>query len=71
MASATALQETVGNRLGPCKLLLQLGEGGMGTVSLAEQEVPAKQRLALKFIKAGMIRPGPLPASRPNVGPWH
>src|SRR5580704_5220064 len=31
-----------------------LGEGGMGTVYLAEQEEPIRRRVALKVIKLGM-----------------
>jgi serine/threonine protein kinase len=34
--------------------LQKLGEGGMGTVYVAEQEQPVKRRVALKVIKAGM-----------------
>jgi serine/threonine protein kinase/tetratricopeptide (TPR) repeat protein len=40
--------------IGPYKLLQKLGEGGMGTVFLAEQEHPVKRQVALKIIKAGM-----------------
>ncbi len=39
---------------GRFKLLQKLGEGGMGTVWVAEQEQPVKRRVALKLIKAGM-----------------
>jgi len=46
--------EQVGDRIGPYKLLQNLGEGGMGTVWVAEQEQPVKRRVALKLIKAGM-----------------
>ncbi|MBI1917139.1 MAG: serine/threonine protein kinase [Planctomycetes bacterium] len=49
-----ARPEAVGSRIGPYKLLQQLGEGGMGTVYLAEQQEPVKRRAALKIIKAGM-----------------
>ena len=36
------------------KLLEQLGEGGFGTVYMAEQKEPLKRRVALKIIKVGM-----------------
>jgi eukaryotic-like serine/threonine-protein kinase len=36
------------------KILQLLGEGGMGTVYLAEQITPVRRRVALKIIKAGM-----------------
>jgi len=40
--------------IGPYKLLQQIGEGGMGTVYMAEQTEPVKRKVALKVIKAGM-----------------
>src|SRR6201993_4955267 len=39
---------------GRYKLLEQIGEGGMGTVWVAEQIEPVKRKVALKLIKAGM-----------------
>src|SRR5262249_11538976 len=51
---AGAPEEVVGSRIGPYKLLQQLGEGGMGVVYLAEQAQPLKRRVALKVIKAGL-----------------
>src|SRR6266404_9738086 len=46
--------ERPGTVIGPYKLLQQIGEGGMGTVYLAEQTHPVQRRVALKIIKAGM-----------------
>jgi WD40 repeat protein/serine/threonine protein kinase len=43
-----------GTRIGPYKLLQQLGEGGMGTVFMAEQQEPVRRMVALKIIKPGM-----------------
>ena len=44
----------IGQRIGPYKLLQEIGEGGMGTVYMAQQEQPVRRRVALKVIKAGM-----------------
>jgi eukaryotic-like serine/threonine-protein kinase len=43
-----------GSVIGPYKLLQQIGEGGMGTVFMAEQTEPVKRKVALKIIKPGM-----------------
>jgi len=43
-----------GMRIGPYKLLQMIGEGGFGTVFMAEQERPVRRRVALKIIKLGM-----------------
>src|SRR5262245_14197005 len=39
---------------GRFKLLEEIGEGGMGTVWLAQQTEPVKRLVAVKLIKAGM-----------------
>jgi len=39
--------------IGPYRLIMKLGEGGMGEVWLAEQSAPVKRQVALKIIKAG------------------
>jgi serine/threonine protein kinase/WD40 repeat protein len=46
--------ERPGTTIGPYKLLQQIGEGGMGTVFMAEQTQPVQRKVALKVIKAGM-----------------
>ena len=45
---------TGGNRIGRYKLLQLIGEGGFGSVFMAEQETPVVRRVALKIIKLGM-----------------
>lgn len=46
--------EMIGDRIGPYKLLEQIGEGGFAVVFLAEQQKPVRRRVALKIIKPGM-----------------
>ncbi len=46
--------EQAGEMIGPYKLREQIGEGGFGTVWVAEQEQPVRRRVALKIIKLGM-----------------
>ncbi|HEV3117011.1 MAG TPA: hypothetical protein VGY58_08170, partial [Gemmataceae bacterium] len=46
--------ERAGMVIGPYKLLQQIGEGGMGTVFMAEQTQPVQRKVALKVIKPGM-----------------
>jgi serine/threonine protein kinase/tetratricopeptide (TPR) repeat protein len=41
-------------RIGPYKLLQEIGEGGFGIVYMAEQDAPVHRRVALKVIKPGM-----------------
>ena len=47
-------EEGPGSQIGPYKLLQQIGEGGMGTVFMAEQTQPVRRKVALKVIKPGM-----------------
>jgi serine/threonine protein kinase/WD40 repeat protein len=53
-AQELRLAERPGTRIGPYKLLQQIGEGGMGVVYMADQEQPVKRRVALKIIKPGL-----------------
>ncbi|MEI6274115.1 MAG: serine/threonine-protein kinase, partial [Phycisphaerae bacterium] len=53
-AAVTTSLEKPGDEIGPYKLLSQVGEGGFGTVWMAERRKPFVQRVALKIIKAGM-----------------
>ncbi len=46
--------EAAGTRIGPYRLLQEIGRGGFGTVYMAEQDEPVHRRVALKIIKLGM-----------------
>ncbi len=46
--------ERIGSRIGRYTLLQKIGEGGCGTVYLAEQAEPVRRQVALKVIKLGM-----------------
>jgi serine/threonine protein kinase/tetratricopeptide (TPR) repeat protein len=46
--------ENTGTVIGPYRLTEPIGEGGMGTVWMAQQTAPVKRRVAVKLIKAGM-----------------
>src|SRR5262245_20240509 len=47
-------KEGPGTVIGAYKLLEQIGEGGMGTVWMAQQTEPVKRLVAIKLIKPGM-----------------
>jgi serine/threonine protein kinase len=46
--------ETLPARIGPYRVLKELGSGGMGHVYLADQLEPVRRQVALKVIKLGM-----------------
>ena len=46
--------ESLGTLISPYKLIEQIGEGGMGSVWMAQQTEPVKRLVAVKLIKAGM-----------------
>src|SRR5262245_6897799 len=48
--SLALVTEKPGDRIGNYKLLQQIGEGGCGTVYMAEQDQPVRRRVALKVI---------------------
>jgi serine/threonine protein kinase len=50
----SAVDEKIGKRIGPYKILQRIGEGGCGVVYMAEQGKPISRRVALKVIKLGM-----------------
>ena len=49
--SAEAKTELNYEFLGPYRVIQKIGEGGMGSVFLAEQEVPIRRQVAVKVIK--------------------
>lgn len=57
-ASPAALSDPIsegpGTKIGPYKLLEQIGEGGFGVVFMAEQTEPVRRKVALKILKPGM-----------------
>lgn len=53
-ASSPQSDEPLGSSIGPYTLRQTIGEGGFGTVYLAEQSKPIERRVALKIIKLGM-----------------
>lgn len=46
--------EQPGDKIGPYKLLEEIGEGGMGLVFMADQTEPLRRRVALKIVKPGL-----------------
>ena len=53
-ADELPVSERPGCRIGPYRLMEQIGEGGMGLVFVAEQQQPVRRKVALKVIKPGM-----------------
>ncbi len=53
LGSALVQANDIGDTIGPYTLVERLGEGGMGTVYLAQQQEPVSRRVALKVIKFG------------------
>src|SRR5689334_12097880 len=52
--TTSTAKQPLATHIGSYKLLQQIGEGGMGTVFMAEQTEPVQRRVALKIIKPGM-----------------
>ena len=50
----SALNMRAGEQIGRFKLIESIGEGGMGTVWVADQQEPVRRKVAIKLIKAGM-----------------
>jgi len=54
IAVAEPVSTGPGSFIGPYRLLGRIGEGGFGSVYLAEQKEPVRRSVALKIIKLGM-----------------
>ena len=54
LSEPDSIGEQPGDRVGRYKLLQKIGEGGMGTVFMAEQEAPVHRKVALKIVKPGL-----------------
>lgn len=54
LSKPAPVEEAPGEWIGRYKLMEKIGEGGCGTVYLAEQEAPVRRQVALKVIKLGM-----------------
>lgn len=52
--SVDVFPESPGTMIGPYRLLQLVGEGGFGSVFLAQQDHPVQRKVALKIIKLGM-----------------
>lgn len=52
--SAENADDFIGASIGSYKILQKIGEGGCGSVYMAEQSRPVQRRVALKIIKLGM-----------------
>ncbi len=59
-ADGAGVSASIGDRVGPYKLLEIIGEGGMGEVWVADQLEPIKRRVTIKLIKPGIDSRGVL-----------
>lgn len=50
----SGLNPAIGTKIGPYEIIELIGEGGCGSVFVAEQKQPFRRRVALKIIRIGM-----------------
>ncbi|MFK7820385.1 MAG: protein kinase [Planctomycetaceae bacterium] len=58
VASPDAITLESGTEIGPYRLVSELGAGGMGLVWSAEQSVPVRRQVAIKFVRPELASPG-------------
>ena len=52
--SKSGVNPAIGTKIGPYEIVELIGEGGCGSVFVAEQKQPLRRRVALKIIRIGM-----------------
>ena len=70
IASDPSVAERPGEKIGPYKLLDQLGVGGFGMVFVAEQEWPVRRKSRSRSSSPAWTPARSSPASRPSVRCW-
>jgi serine/threonine protein kinase/tetratricopeptide (TPR) repeat protein len=54
IAAPDTAKTEIEQQIGPYRILQEIGEGGFGSVYMAQQEAPVRRQVAIKVIKLGM-----------------